>query len=172
MALDLDQLSIAKPCSANWDEMSGDERVRHCGLCKLNVYNLTSMSTEDAEALIREKEGKLCVRMFKRADGTLLAQDCPVGLAKLRKRMAWLAGAMAASFFFAAGSVLAKMGFQGERNPTASPSFAVKNWLNPPPPQNQVVMGKICPVPLTPTPPTPPPTPAPATPADNSTGQQ
>lgn len=176
MAINLDQLTIAKPCSANWNEMSGDERVRHCGLCKLNVYNISSMSKEDAESLIREKEGNLCVRMYQRADGTLLAQDCPVGLAKLRKRMAWMASAVAAGIFFAAGTVLAKVGFRSENTDQITPSQAVKNWLNPPQ-THQVIMGKVACPPriISPTPPVPVPTPAPtttpATPADNSTGQ-
>ena len=33
----LDNIRIASPCSANWDEMFGDERKRFCGDCKLNV---------------------------------------------------------------------------------------------------------------------------------------
>ena len=36
----LDNIQIARPCEARWEEMSGDARVRHCQLCKLNVYNL------------------------------------------------------------------------------------------------------------------------------------
>jgi hypothetical protein len=164
MALNLDQIHIAKPCSANWDEMSGDERARHCGMCKLNVYNLSSMTRDEAEKLILEKEGKLCVRLFKRADGTVITQDCPVGLAKLRKRLAILSGALAASIFLAAGSVLARFGFTQESKQT--PAQSVQNWLKPPvaptPPPPFTgpisIMGSVCPVapPITPLPVTPP----------------
>jgi hypothetical protein len=40
----LNDLRIASPCSANWDEMVGDNRQRFCGDCKLNVYNLSGMT--------------------------------------------------------------------------------------------------------------------------------
>ncbi len=81
----LRHLRVASTCSADWDSMQGDERVRHCCQCKLNVYNLTSMTAVEAEQLIQSHEGRLCVRFYERADGTVLTRDCPVG-----KRMAQL----------------------------------------------------------------------------------
>ncbi len=85
--LDLDQIEIAAPCKADWNSMSGNEQVRFCGLCKLNVYNLSAMTRADAETLVQQKEGRLCIRFFRRADGRLLTQDCPVGLAaRIRQR--------------------------------------------------------------------------------------
>ena len=35
-----------------------------------------------------EKEGRLCVRFYTRADGTVLTQDCPVGLRAVRVKLA------------------------------------------------------------------------------------
>ena len=55
----LKNLKIASPCSANWDEMYGDERKRFCGECKLNVYNLSGMTHYDAENLLRNAEGRM-----------------------------------------------------------------------------------------------------------------
>lgn len=84
----IDNLSVASPCPANWNEMTGNEQVRHCDQCQLNVYNLSGMSRQAAEQLIQEKEGKLCVRYFQREDGTILTQDCPVGIqAKYRRKL-------------------------------------------------------------------------------------
>lgn len=80
------RLSIASPCSAEWNTMQGDEQVRFCGQCEKNVYNLSSMSALQAAALIAEKEGRLCVRYFQRDDGTVLTQDCPVGLHTLHQK--------------------------------------------------------------------------------------
>jgi len=98
----LDAVKIASPCKANWDDMVGDERVRFCGKCEKNVYNLSAMSRGDAEALVREKEGTMCARLFRRADGTVLTSDCPVGVrAKRVRRLAIVAtagGAVAALF--------------------------------------------------------------------------
>src|SRR5262249_7872383 len=60
-------------------EMTGDERVRFCGLCRKNVYNLSAMSCEAAERLIEERQGQMCALLYRRADGTVLTSDCPVG---------------------------------------------------------------------------------------------
>jgi hypothetical protein len=81
----LDDLRIASPCRANWDEMTGDTRVRYCGLCKKNVYDLRHMTRAESEALLRS-EGEACVRMARRADGTVVTSDCPVGAEKKAKR--------------------------------------------------------------------------------------
>ena len=89
----LDGLKIASPCTVSWDSMTGDERVRACAQCRLNVYNLSDMSKAEAENLIREKEGRLCVRFFRRADGTILTKDCPVGLGAARIKLVRLATA-------------------------------------------------------------------------------
>lgn len=89
----LDNLRVASPCSADWDAMRGDERKRFCRECKLNVYNLSGMTRYDAEHLLRLSEGRLCVRYFKRPDGTILTQECPVGWAKVKQRMSIFAGA-------------------------------------------------------------------------------
>jgi hypothetical protein len=78
------RVEIASPCTASWAEMLGDERVRFCDHCKLNVYNLSIMSESEGEALIIEKEGKLCARIYRRRDGTIITRDCPVGLAAIR----------------------------------------------------------------------------------------
>jgi hypothetical protein len=40
----LDRVSIAAPCSADWDQMAGTDQVRHCPLCNKNVYNLSAMT--------------------------------------------------------------------------------------------------------------------------------
>lgn len=89
----LDNIYIASPCPANWDEMYGDDRKRHCGACKMNVYNLSDMTRREAEDLLVNSEGRLCVRFFRRADGSILTQNCPVGWAKVKQRVSRVATA-------------------------------------------------------------------------------
>jgi hypothetical protein len=89
----LDRISIASPCSADWDEMPGSDQVRHCGQCNKNVYNLSAMTRREAEALLREKEGRLCARLYRRADGTILTENCPAGLRVIGRRVSRFAGA-------------------------------------------------------------------------------
>jgi len=82
----LNNIQIASPCPADWNEMYGDGRKRFCGDCKLNVYNLSGMTRDEAEALVMNAEGRLCVRFYKRADGSVITEDCPVGWAKVKQR--------------------------------------------------------------------------------------
>ena len=50
------------------------------------------MTTAEAAALIRDREGALCVRLFRRTDGTVLTSDCPVGFRqRFRRSWRWLA---------------------------------------------------------------------------------
>ena len=81
----LADVRVASPCHAAWDTMKGDERTRFCGLCRKNVYNLSEMTRQEAENLLREKEGRLCVRYYQRADGTVLTKNCPIGTAIMRR---------------------------------------------------------------------------------------
>jgi len=104
----LDNIRVASPCSANWDEMFGDDRKRFCGDCKLNVYNLSNMTRRQAESLIISSEGRLCVRFFRRADGTVLTKNCPVGWAAVKQRVSRVATAV---FSMIAGLVTGIVGF-------------------------------------------------------------
>ena len=89
----LDHIKIASPCSADWDEMRGDNRKRYCSHCKLNVYNLSEMTRREAENLLFETEGKMCVRLYKRKDGTVITQDCPVGWQAIKQKVSQVATA-------------------------------------------------------------------------------
>lgn len=86
----LENIRVANPCHADWDKMEGDDRVRFCGSCEKSVYNLSSMSKADAERLIAQKAGKLCVQYYQRPDGTIITDNCPVGLKIARRPFKFL----------------------------------------------------------------------------------
>ncbi len=90
---ELDRIAVASPCSVAWDEMEGDDRVRFCNRCSLNVYNISAMTKAEAESVITNTEGRVCASFYRRADGTILTQDCPVGLWAARKRISRVAAA-------------------------------------------------------------------------------
>lgn len=83
--------------------MHGDERMRFCNQCALHVYNISAMSSEEAEALIMKTEGRLCIRMLQRKDGTVITEDCPKALQRIQRRMKVMAGAMASALAVMAG---------------------------------------------------------------------
>ncbi len=89
----LNRVRIAAPCKADWDGMIGNDRVRFCGQCNLNVYNLSSMARHEAESFVTRNEGRMCVRFYRRADGSILTRNCPIGLRAIRQRLSGLARA-------------------------------------------------------------------------------
>jgi hypothetical protein len=112
----LTQVKVASPCSADWDAMEGDDRARFCGQCKKNVYNLSAMTEKEAAALVRNTEGRLCVRYYRRADGTMLTADCPVGAGVKRRRTVRNLAVLAS-----AGSALAAYRLAGTPKPVEAP---------------------------------------------------
>jgi len=56
--------------------MTGDDQARHCGQCDRKVYNLSNMTRDEAESLISNSEGRLCVRYYVRKDGMVMTRDC------------------------------------------------------------------------------------------------
>ena len=91
----LKNVRVASPCPADWDQMLGNDRSRFCGQCNLNVYNLSAMSRAEAEDFIAGSEGRVCIRYYRRKDGSIITENCPVGLRALRKRMSYVARAIA-----------------------------------------------------------------------------
>ncbi|HYJ91688.1 MAG TPA: hypothetical protein VEV84_10290 [Pyrinomonadaceae bacterium] len=138
----LNNIRIASPCSANWNEMYGNERMRHCGQCKLNVYNLSGMTRQEAEDLLTNAEGRLCVRFYRRTDGTVLTENCPVGWARVKQRarvyttaafsliMAMLAGLFLVSIF-------------SRQSETTEVGVLAKPTPMPTPDESHVTMGAV-----------------------------
>jgi hypothetical protein len=107
----LQQIRVAAPCAARWEEMEGDEKVRFCEACRLHVYNLSAMDVEEAADRISQEDGRLCVRFYRRNDGTILTRDCPAGVEDARQRrrkVVW--GAAAAVLGLGAASGLGTPG--------------------------------------------------------------
>src|SRR6185503_11114771 len=82
----VDQIEIPIPCEVAWDAMEGDALVRHCGQCRQNVYNVATMTRSEARRLLESSGGRVCVRIFRRPDGTVVTADCRERLRQARQR--------------------------------------------------------------------------------------
>ena len=140
-------LRISSPCPMAWNDLTGNDRVRYCGQCKLNVYNLAEMSDAEVDALVRKTEGRLCGRLFLRGDRTATLRDCQTARKqRLYRRLATIGAVV----------LLAGFGwlFRGMEGPDRSrlPDWvrAIVNMIDPEPqpqPPRELV-GKIaCPKP-------------------------
>jgi carboxypeptidase family protein len=93
--ISLANIRIASACPAEWAKMIGNEQVRHCSECNLNVYNLSAMNQKDVERLLAGNRGeRLCTRFYRRADGTVLTQDCLWSLRAAARKVSRLATAI------------------------------------------------------------------------------
>jgi hypothetical protein len=72
----LDRLRIASPCPERWENMTGDESVRRCARCDRNVYDVSRMTEAEVVALLRAHDEPPCLKLYYRADGTVMTRDC------------------------------------------------------------------------------------------------
>lgn len=61
----IDAIEVKSPCSENWAEMQGNDRVRFCSHCAKDVNNLSEMTRREAVRLVRASGGNLCIRYAK-----------------------------------------------------------------------------------------------------------
>ena len=138
----LEQVRVATPCHASWEEMKGDDQVRFCSQCSLNVYNLSEMKRGEAEAFIAKSEGRVCIRLYRRDDGTVITKDCPVGRRALHRQVLAIVGGVLAAMFMVGTGALASAGILSSNygNPVAS---TIADWFRPSPPTP--FMGSVAP---------------------------
>ncbi len=73
----LDDLVIRTPCPMDWDRMDGDGRRRFCSRCEKQVYNIAAMTRSEAIELISGGADRICARVYRRPDGTVVTRQCP-----------------------------------------------------------------------------------------------
>ncbi len=93
-----DRMIIPAPCDADWDSMIGNERMRFCEHCNLQVTNLSNLTRQEAVRLVARSEGRLCVRFVRRSDGSIAAKQSEKKLHQISRRVSRLAaGAFSAT---------------------------------------------------------------------------
>ena len=97
-AIPLEQISVASPCHEPWDDMTGDERKRFCDRCEKHVYNFSAMTEAEIQTMLGKGDDDLCIRFYRRPDGTMLTADCPVGRQIVRRRRFFIAAAAVADY--------------------------------------------------------------------------
>jgi hypothetical protein len=97
----LETIRVASPCERSWNEMRGDAQTRFCDHCGKHVHNLSAMTRSDAEKLICESAGSLCVRYAMTQTGSVQTLEYQPATPLLRRKRTWLAagifGALAAT---------------------------------------------------------------------------
>jgi hypothetical protein len=113
-AIELPNLRLGFACKQRWEDMVGDDRVRACGGCDRPVFNLSAMTRDEAERVLAARGLTPCVRFYRRPDGTVMTTDCPTGSRPERRRLAVVAGSLAA------GTALASPSARAEPSPQST----------------------------------------------------
>lgn len=79
--------------------MQGDERVRHCTDCSLDVYNFSAMTESQIQRILVATNGRLCARWYRRSDGTIITANCPVGFRARVRKISLFAGTALSALF-------------------------------------------------------------------------
>jgi len=156
----LERARVASPCPMKWDDLTptGENAIRHCEACGLNVHNFAELTARQAEALLQhaaETGERLCGVLWRRADGTIITRNCPVGWRAARQRAVRAASRVAAAIgLVLTGGLL----FGGQREGrlgalarvrSLEPFRSIGEWISPtppppPPPMGRMLVGDIC----------------------------
>jgi carboxypeptidase family protein/ankyrin repeat protein len=116
----LNNVTVPSPCTEDWNSMTGNDQIRFCKHCDLDVHNLSQMTRSQAQRLIDRSNGRLCVRYHHDSAGQPLTLPVRQKLHRIGQRTSRIA----AGAFTATLSVTSAVA----QNSTSSQSA---NW-NPP----------------------------------------
>lgn len=66
---------IHRPCPVDWNQMSGDQKSRHCGICNKSVHNIANLSKKEAETLLCTPGKSVCIRIQQTPEGNFLTKS-------------------------------------------------------------------------------------------------
>src|ERR1044071_6269615 len=99
-----DRMFIANPCPVDWNKMTGNDQMRYCSECNKQVYNLSKMTRDKAEALVARFEGQLCARFERGADGMIVTEEKSSGIQLISRRASPVASAVVTAILSLSGS--------------------------------------------------------------------
>lgn len=100
----IDSVEVKSPCSEDWNDMKGTDKVRFCSHCAKNVNNLSEMTRKEATRLVRASGGSLCIR-YRLDPGTRRPIFAEQLLQITRRTPGFAAGVMGASLAISAQTV-------------------------------------------------------------------
>jgi len=150
-------IPITRPCSADWSQMSGDDRRRFCAHCDKHVHNLSALTPPQIAQFVAQSDGTECIGYSYRPDGHIVTAPRWPWLHRLlnpfrhlRRGVAWFLALALPSLFAGCASNRCSQDVGGLVKP---------GGIAPPPPKTktirgtydgQIVMGTVCPTPRQP----------------------
>jgi hypothetical protein len=107
-----DRIFIANPCPVDWNKMTGNDQMRYCSECNKQVYNLSKMTRDRAEALVARFEGRLCARIERGDDGAIMTEERSSDIQLISRRASPVASAVVTAILSLSGSAVAATSLQ------------------------------------------------------------
>jgi hypothetical protein len=121
----LNNLTIPSPCTADWNSMVGNDQVRFCEHCSLDVHNLSAITRSQAERLVSSAKGRLCVQYHYDSAGRPLTLPARQKLHRIGRRVSRIAaGAFTATLSVTSAVAQGSVGSQSSSSnpPTVTQS--------------------------------------------------
>lgn len=88
-----DSIRIQNACPKKWGELVGSDAKRYCDACDLHVHNSEALTRVEAEALVREADERVCMRIVSDETGAPVFRDSRASLARRAANWALATGA-------------------------------------------------------------------------------
>lgn len=76
LSINIEDIVIAAPCDRKWGEMRGNNKVRRCSACRLDVHNTTEMTESEIQNLFAGQNNRICLKIYRTTDGKILTKNC------------------------------------------------------------------------------------------------
>jgi hypothetical protein len=125
----LNNLTVAAPCTADWNSMSGNDQVRFCEHCSLAVHNISQMTQPQAARLVARSKGRLCVRYCNDSQGRPLSLPAQQKLHRLGRRVSQIAaGAFSATLSLTTAVAQSSVSVQSGNLNASGVAQSIDHW--------------------------------------------
>ena len=125
----LNNLTVPSPCEADWDSMIGNDRMRFCEHCNLDVHNLSLLTRNQAERLVARSNGRLCIRYYHDARGKPSVLPVSQKLHRIGRRVSRIAaGAFTATLSVSSAIAQQPAGFRSHTGNPQEATQPIDRW--------------------------------------------
>jgi hypothetical protein len=120
---------ITRPCTADWEQMVGDDRKRFCEQCGKHVHNVSAMTRAERAEFAKPVNHHKCVTYLHRPDGAPVDLSAWIKLRQclpLLRLVRWSAVAALLPAFLTACGGRVSTGRIGSRTGFTAPVFEEK----------------------------------------------
>ena len=75
MKYTLENVTVPNPCPMSWEQMTGNDEIRHCASCQHKVYNISEMPKRRALKVLNQPENTVCISYYRDDQNQIVTQN-------------------------------------------------------------------------------------------------